>query len=125
MSTDVDVDSLDLGVVLDGVFTEFSTDTRLLESTEWNLWVKLVVTVDPDGSALESLSDSVCSRDVLGEDCGCKTVDRVVGCGYDFLLGIELGHDNNGTEDLFLDDPHVGSNVTENCLYMSATYPII
>ena len=39
LSTDVDVNSLDLGVVLDSVFTEFSADTGLLESSEWNLRV--------------------------------------------------------------------------------------
>jgi hypothetical protein len=119
LSTDVDVDSLDLGVVLDGVFTEFSTDTRLLETTERNLRVKLVVTVDPDGTALESLSDSVCSRSVLGKDGGSKTVDRVVGGVNDLLLGVELGHDDNGTKDLFLDNLHVGSDVSENCLSVS------
>ena len=116
MSTDVDVDSLDLGVVFDGVFTEFSTDTRLLETTEWHLGVKLVVTVDPNGSALESLSDSVCSRGVLREDGGSETVDRVIGGVNDFLLGIELGHDDDGTENLLLDNLHVGSDVPEDCL---------
>jgi hypothetical protein len=39
LSTNVDVNSLDLGVVLNSVFTEFSTDTRLLETTEWNVRV--------------------------------------------------------------------------------------
>jgi hypothetical protein len=43
----VDVDGLDLGVVLQGVFTELSTDTRVLESSEGDLGVELVVAVDP------------------------------------------------------------------------------
>lgn len=47
---EVDVNRLDVSVVLESVFSEFTTDTRLLEATEGSLGVKHVVVVDPDGT---------------------------------------------------------------------------
>lgn len=48
---------LDFGVVLQSVFTEFTTDTRALETSERNLGVELVVTVDPQCTGLTSAFD--------------------------------------------------------------------
>lgn len=53
---EVDVNRLDLGVVGQGVFTELSTDTRLLESTERHVVVQLVVAYEEDMSDVRSSS---------------------------------------------------------------------
>jgi hypothetical protein len=113
------MNSLDLGVILDGVLTKFSTDTRLLETTERDLGVKLVVTVHPDCSGLKGVSDSVSLGHVFGKDRRGEAVDRIVGGSNGFLLGVKLGHDDDGTKDLFLDDLHVGSDITKDCLQVS------
>lgn len=45
-----DADSLDLGVVLQGIRAQLAAQARLLVTTEGNLVVEHVVVVDPDGS---------------------------------------------------------------------------
>jgi hypothetical protein len=93
-----------------------TTLTRLLVTTEWDLWVQLVVTVDPDSSGFKRIGNSVSPGDVLGKDGVGKTVNRVVGGCDDFLFGLESGENDNGAEDLFSDDLHVGVDVGEDCL---------
>lgn len=65
---------------------------------------------------LQLSSDSVSSVDVLREDGRSKTVDRVVGGFNNLVLVLELCHDDDWTEDLLLDDLHVGGDVSEDCL---------
>ena len=61
-------------VIRQGVFTELSSDTRLLVSSEGNLRVESVVTVDPDGTSLESVGGSDSVGDVSREDGGGESV---------------------------------------------------
>lgn len=53
----VDVDRLDVGVVLESVFSQLSSNTRLLESSERCLRVKHVVVVDPDGTCGRAIGE--------------------------------------------------------------------
>lgn len=87
---------------------------RGLEATEGNLRVELVVAVNPDGTGVEGVADTVGTGEVLGEDTRGKTVDGVVGGLDDLLLSLELGDDDDGAEDLLLDDLHVGLDVGED-----------
>lgn len=116
LGTDVDLDSLDFGVVLESVLSQLSTETRLFETTEGHLRMKLVVTVDPNGTSLELTGDSGGSRDVGSEDSGSKTVDRVVGMFKSLLLGLKRRNNDDGAKDLLLHDFHVGGDVAENSL---------
>lgn len=80
---------LDLGVVLEGVGTELTAKTRLLEASEGSLVRDEVVAVDPDGTArisesssspqkadhspsLESIGDADGGVDVLSVDGSSK-----------------------------------------------------
>lgn len=128
------MNSLDRRVVGKGVRAELASDTGLLESTwklrarsaaaevvtseaertEGDLGVELVVAVDPDGSGLELVGGADGTGDVAREDGGGETVHRVVGLGDDVGLVLELGHDDDGAEDLLLDDAHVGLDVGED-----------
>lgn len=74
----------------------------------------MVVAVDPDGSSLEGVSSLDRSRDVTREDSSGETVHRVVGDGENIGFVLELGNDDDGSENLFLDDPHVGLDVGED-----------
>ena len=67
------MDGLDLGVVLQGVGTELTAQTGLLEATEGSLVGDHVVAVDPDGTGLESVGHTDGSVDVLGVDTGSET----------------------------------------------------
>jgi hypothetical protein len=51
-SGQIDVNRLDLGIVVQSVLAEFSTDSRVLEPSEWDLGVQFVVAVDPDCAGL-------------------------------------------------------------------------
>ena len=95
--------------------------------------MKANVPVDPDGSGLELVRGADGAGDVAREDGGGKTVHRVVGLSDDcktrvsigggvklenaertVSLVLELGDDDDGAEDLLLDDAHVGLDVGEN-----------
>jgi hypothetical protein len=75
----------------------------------------------PDGTGFERGSDSVSSGDVGGEDSRGETVDRAVGLLDDLLLGLERGQDDDGAEDLLLDNLHVGADVSEDGLWGQCT----
>lgn len=107
------------GIVLESVLAQLATNTRLLEPTERNLGVELVVTVNPDGTRLELASDGVGAREVLGEDGRGETVVGRVGLLDDFLFGVKGGHDDDGAKDLLLDNLHVGGDVAEDGLAVS------
>jgi len=78
--------------------------------------VKLVEAVDPDRPSLERTRDPHRTADVVGEDAGRKAVLRFIGRLDDLLFGVEGGEDDDGAEDLLLNDLHIGSDVTEDGL---------
>jgi len=87
----------------------------VLESTERQLGVQLVVAVNPDSTGLKSVSDSVSSVDVLREDGRGETVDRVVGGLDNLVLGFKGRKNDDGAEDLLSNDIHVRGDVSEDC----------
>lgn len=110
----VDVDGLDAGVVGKSVLSKLSSDTRRLESSEGNSSVKLVVAVDPDGSGVDLVGDSNGSGDISGEDSRSETVLGLVGESDDLGLVLELGNDDDGSEDLLLEDGVLRVDVRED-----------
>lgn len=62
------MNSLDSGVVVQGVLAELATDSGLLVASEGNLGVELVVAVHPDGSGVELVGGGDGTADVPGED---------------------------------------------------------
>lgn len=65
--------SLDLGVVLQGVRTELTTDTGLLEASEGSLVSDHIVIVHPHGTCLEGIGYADGSVDVLSVYTGGET----------------------------------------------------
>ena len=65
-TSETDVDSLGVEVVVERRLTEFTADTGLLVTTERQLVVKHVVAVDPDGTGAERAGDFEGSVEVLG-----------------------------------------------------------
>jgi hypothetical protein len=113
-SSQVELDSLNLGVVGKSSLSKLTSDTRLLESSEGKLGGEHVVHVDPAGSGLEAVGDLHGGVDVLGVDSGSKTVGSSVSEGDDLVDGLELGDRSNGSEDLLLHDLHVHLNISED-----------
>lgn len=90
---DVDMDSLDVSVarrearksvrtpnqvvdhlLVQSILSKLATNTRLLETTERNVGVQLVGTVNPDRSCLHPVSRGDGAVDVFAEDSGGKAV---------------------------------------------------
>ena len=120
----VDVHRLDLGVVLQRVLAELTADTRLFETTEWDLGVQLVVAVDPDGTGENLGGEGMGTGEVLGKDGRGETIVGVVGGFEDFLFSLKRGHDDDGAKDFLADNLHVGGDVAEHSLYISTEHSI-
>lgn len=60
------------------------------------------------------MTDVEGTADVSGEDGGGEAVDGVVGNLDDFSIILELGDDDDGSEDFFLDDLGVWVDVGED-----------
>lgn len=112
---------LDACVVRKGVFTKLATDTRLLVSTERHLSVEGVVVVHPNSPGVQPVCSHDGSRNVSREDRGSQAIlnkrlleirhsgtrsayYRVIGNSNNLILIGELGHNNDGTKDFFLND---------------------
>jgi len=109
-----DGNTLGLRVVGQSSLTKLATNSRLLVSSEWDLVVKHVILVDPDGTGTELVGDTDGSVQVLCVDSSGKTICGVVASLDDLLFGLELGDGADGAEDLFLHDLHVLSDIGED-----------
>ena len=96
------------------ILAKFPTDTTLLEATERYVRMKLVGAVDPCSSGFQLVRSLDGPVDVLREYSGGQSVHGVVGLLDNVCLISELDDDADGTEDLLLYDPHVGSGVGED-----------
>lgn len=112
--TQADRHRLGLSVVGQRSLAKFSSNTRLLVSSEWNLVVQHIVGVNPDGTGTELVGDTDGSVEVLGVDSSGETVAGVVSGLDNLLLSLELGDRADGAEDLLLHDLHVLSDIGEN-----------
>jgi hypothetical protein len=127
----VDVHCLDACVVRKGVFTKLATDTRLLVSTERHLSVEGVVVVHPNGPSMQPMCSRDGSRNISREDRGSQAIlikrllenqsfgtrkahRRVISDSNDLTLISELGHDNDGTKDFFLNDRGCMSGISKD-----------
>jgi len=112
--TQPDRHRLRLRVVGQRRLAQFTSDTRLLEATEWKLVVEHVVAVDPYRPGLERVADADGRVDVLRVYGGGKTIGGAVTELDGVLLGLEFGDRADGAEDLLLHDLHVFADVGED-----------
>ena len=117
----IDVHGLDTCVVRKGVFPKLATDTRLLISTEGHLSIESVVVVHPNSPSMQPVGSCDSSGNISREDRGSQTIlvkrllenqsfksrsahHRVISDSNNLILIGELGHDNYGTKDFFLNN---------------------
>lgn len=67
-----------IGIIGKSSLTQFTTDTRLLVTTERNLRVQLVVAVHPNGTGFKFVSGINSARNITGEDCCCQTINGII-----------------------------------------------
>ncbi len=60
------------------------------------------------------MRDAMAAAQVLGPDVGGKAVAGVVGEPNGFVVAFERRHADDGAEDLFLEDAHVGTYIGEH-----------
>jgi len=70
------VNRLDLGVIVQSVLAEFSTNSRVLEASEWNLGVQFVVTVHPDCSSLALCQQKYRREGERQSEVGTETINK-------------------------------------------------
>src|SRR6185503_10707410 len=66
-----------------------------------------VVAVGPHAAGLDAAAHAVGRVAVARPNAGAEAVERVVGHGERFGLGLELRHRQNRAEDLLLEDAHL------------------
>jgi len=97
-----------------GSLPKFATDTRLFESTEWQLMRQEVVTVDPDGTSLKSVTDFNGNIEILGVNTSSETVESIMSLGKDILSICEFTNGNDRSEDFFLHNLHLLIDFSED-----------
>src|SRR5207244_7320805 len=103
-----DPDGLRLGVVLQRLFPEISSEPGELVAAERRCGIVEVVRVDPDSAGLDGAGHAVRLLDVLGPDAGGEAVHRAVGELDAFGLVREREHREYRPEDLLVHDLHAG-----------------
>jgi hypothetical protein len=91
---------LDLGVRLEAVGAELAPDPALLEPPKRHTGMEQGVLVLPHRTGVERRGDPRSLTRVVGEHRGGETVGGRVGQLEGFFLGLELGSDDDGAEDL-------------------------
>jgi len=107
-------DGLDLGILLQSVFTKLAPDSRLLETAEGSAGVEHVVAVDPDGAGTHTVRDRQGFFHIARPYGGGQAIFRVVGAGDDFIKIVEGDDAHYRAKDFFSRDfhfvPHIGED---------------
>ena len=98
-------------LLVQGVFTQFTPDARLLESTKWHARVQQVRTIDPGRTRMQRMRKLDPPGDILREYRGGQTVQAVVCLAQHIFFVLKLNDHADWTEDLLLDDAHVWPRV--------------
>ena len=122
-------------LLLERVLSQFTADTRLLVSAEWNSVVKRVGTVDlqqsqvskpdskpnrqlkkahPNSPSANLMSHIQRALNIAREHSSSEAVRGVVRLAYDVRVVLELDDDADGPEDLLAHDLHVRLDVRED-----------
>src|SRR6202030_3433958 len=80
-------DGLHLGVLLQPIFAEFTSNAGLLEAAEWSPGIEDVVAVHPDSPGSHAVRDRMRLFDIAGPNGRRQSIVRAV-CPCDNLLDI-------------------------------------
>ena len=108
-------DSLQLCIVGEAGFTEFSTDAAHLEATKWGRGVKDVVAIDPHRAGSQIMSHLVRLLNIASPDGSGQSVTGVVCSTSDLGDVLELQDTEDRSEDLFASNIHLVMDVGKNC----------
>lgn len=104
---------LDLGVRIQPICSQLSSNSTQLETSERSLNVQERVTVDPNGSRFESMRDSHGLFGVRGKDGRGESISRVVCELEGLVLRLEFSDRDDRSKDLGVGEPSSVPNHTE------------
>ena len=90
------IDDLQLGELLEPLFSELIAETRLLGAAEWNRGVELSVFVDPDRASIHFFSQRIGFIQVRRPHRTTKAPGTRIGTRYCIVLFIKLKEDSVG-----------------------------
>lgn len=108
------MNSLLVGVEVDGAVATLMPQTGCLDATEWGAQVTYVVGVQPDHAGFNVLCEVVGALQIRSPDVRSQAVLGVVGQLKSFFIGIEWGDGYDWAEDFFLEDACFWVNVDED-----------
>ena len=114
LSSNVDMNSLDLRVRVQAGLTQLAADTTLLDTAKRDAEVAIIAAVHPDHTGLDIARDTVRALQVLSEERRAETERRVVGTVDSLSFLDEARDDDERAKDLLAVDAHVVLDVGED-----------
>src|SRR5271154_2313747 len=113
-SLELDGDRFHFGVLLQSVFAQFTSYTRLLEAAKRSSGVENVVAVHPNRTGANTVRDRVGFLDIARPHSRGQTIVGAVRTLYHLVYALKGDNAHYRTEDLFLGDLHVVLNIGED-----------
>ena len=112
--SNINVYSLRIRITRQPRLSQLPANPTLLHATKWHSEVTVVTRVNPYHACLQSPRNAMRALDILREHGRAEAVDSLV-CHIDRLpLSLKRGDDNEGSEDLFFIDVHLGLDIRED-----------
>ena len=100
-------------IEVEAVVAAVAADAAGFDTAEGGGQVAHVVGVDPDHAGFDVVGHAQGAAYVLCPDVGGEAVFDVVGDGQGFVFALEGDGGEEGAEDFFLGDAHVGGGIDE------------
>lgn len=101
-------------ILLNRILPLFPPNPTLLRPPKRNIRMYLIRTINPRRPRLKSMHEPQFPRNILHEHRCCEPRQWMVRLSKHVGVVLELDHDTDGPEDLFVDDSHVGRRAREN-----------
>src|SRR5699024_3868644 len=111
---EVDVNSLLVGVEVNGAVATLMAKTGCLHATEWGTQVTYVIGVQPDHARFHVLCEVVGTLQIRSPDVRSQAVLGVISQLQRFFIGVEWGNCYDRAEDFFLEDACFWVHVNED-----------
>lgn len=99
------------------MFSEFSSESRVLISSEGGVSIEDIIAVNVDSTSSDTIGNLESIVNTFGDYSSTKSILRVVGSLNDFIDVLELHYGHNWSKDFLLCDGHIVSHITENCWF--------
>lgn len=101
-------------ILLNRILPQLPPNPTLLEPPKRNIRMNLIRTINPRRPRLELMREPEPPTNILREHRRGQPIKRIVRLFQHVGFVLELDHDTDGPEDLFLDDSHVRRRVGED-----------